>query len=137
MDAKDIYMYLIQRRRVGHTYTMLHGALNNQSLVVADNPQHAKDLRKEGLSNVVHLGQDSHVLMGMNLPISIDNFALQSLFLDLFIELKKARNEALEEAAKVADEIELTCRDPEDDFESGCHKTAVHISKAIRDLKEK
>lgn len=50
--------------------------------------------------------------------------------------IKKARNDALEEAAKVADKIsEMVCDDS--DYFAGMINSAGQIAYSIRDLKEK
>ena len=79
----DICMYYATRRGVGHTYTMLHGAVNSDRVptVVAAHRKHAQELQGQSSAiSVIALEALPGCLLGAEEPLVFDNYALGVLF---------------------------------------------------------
>lgn len=89
---QKLIVYYLENRTVGHTYTMLNGAVNNaNALVVVDNMAQAKQLPIPRQRIITLEGIKNHALEGRQQPLAFDNFALMSLFGEIVKAISQTR----------------------------------------------
>lgn len=91
-----IKMYL-NLRGVGHTYSMVNGAKNNDTIVIVNHSQQEKYISDMAGKKIkcIPLDQVSYKLRGQRLPLAIDNFALSTLLeyiIDIIHDFREENN---------------------------------------------
>lgn len=76
-----IKTYLDTRRGVGHTYSLVNGVKNSDTIVLVRHRQNEKEINQMAGKkvNCISLEQVPYQLRGYNKPLAIDNFALSEL----------------------------------------------------------
>lgn len=92
-----IKMYL-NLRGVGHTYSMIHGVKNNDTLVIVAHRQNEQEICRMAEKKIkcISLDEVNYKLRGQRLPLAIDNYALQHLLgyvFDIMEDLNAENNE--------------------------------------------
>ncbi len=99
-ELYELIGYLDCTRRVGHTTTVMEGAVNNDCIVLAHNQHYADTLSKQ--YNVDARTYRSKSLRGRRTPIVFDNEAIRQILADSLNFIKKQE----EEIGKLNNKIE-------------------------------
>jgi hypothetical protein len=74
---EELLIYYDKNRQVGHTYTLLCGAENNKCIFVVAYDAQKRNFRKNNDMLVLSLSDiENGYLKGLNLPLSLDHYAL-------------------------------------------------------------
>lgn len=91
--------YYTKTRAVGHTHTRIHGAASQACIILAVDRVHAKLLNQQAPSvNAISMRQATNegALLGIGLPLLIDNWTMITICQDVLEELNKKDTEILE-----------------------------------------